>query len=148
MNDAATASPQIDFYVSPGTTHEQRLLLACRLADKAFRSGHRVYIHCRDAAQAQQLDTMLWSFQATSFVPHALVGSDDTPVQIGHASTTWNIDDVLINLDHTIPENFAQFRRVLEVVVQEQSVLDNTRDHFRQYRQLGHNPQRRELPNA
>jgi DNA polymerase-3 subunit chi len=148
MNDTATAGPQIDFYVSPGTTHEQRLLLACRLADKAFRSGHRVYIHCDNAAQAQQLDTLLWSFQATSFVPHALVGSDDTPVQIGHGNTMWHIDDVLINLDQHIPDNFAQFKRVLEVVVQEPGVLDSTRDHFRHYRQLGHNPQRRELPNA
>ncbi len=146
----ATVSPQIDFYISQGTTDEQRLLLACRLADKAFRSGHCVYLHCRDVAQARQLDDMLWSFQATSFVPHALLddAADDTPVRIGCGQSTWNNSDVLINLDQSIPESFAQFARVLEVVVQDAPVLENTREHWRHYRQLGHNPQRRELANA
>ena len=144
-------SPQIDFYISQGSTGEQRLLLACRLADKAFRSGHTVHVHCADAAQAQQLDDMLWSFQATSFVPHAQMHSDDAdnaPVRIGHGDALWLNQDVLINLDRTVPAAFAQYARVLEVVVQDSAVLDNTRQHWRHYKQLGHEPQRRELANA
>jgi len=144
-------SPQIDFYISQGATDAQRLLLACRLADKAFRNGHHVYLHCVDAVQAQQLDELLWSFQPTSFVPHALGQdsvSEETPVRIGHGQSIWNNDDVLINLDRNIPESFAQFARVLEIVVQDPAVLDNTREHWRHYKQLGHNPQRRELANA
>lgn len=143
-------SPQIDFYISQGSTVEQRLLLACRLADKAFRSGHTVHVHCADAAQAQQLDDMLWSFQATSFVPHAQVSSDDAdnaPVRIGYGATLWINNDVLINLDRDVPAAFAQYARVLEVVVQDSDVLDNTREHWRHYKQLGHAPQRRELAN-
>jgi DNA polymerase-3 subunit chi len=94
---------------------------------------------------------MLWSFQATSFVPHALVHSDDAdnaPVRIGHGNALWLNNDVLINLDRHIPEAFGEYARILEVVVQDSTVLNDTREHWRHYKQLGHAPQRRELANA
>lgn len=140
-------SPQIDFYISTAAALEQRLVLACRLADKAFRAGHRVYVHCANAEQTQQLDNLLWSFQTSSFVPHSVVSenSSDEPVRIGCGQSIWNNQDVLINLDRQVPESFAQFARVLEIVVQNEDILDNTREHWRHYKQLGHNPQRREL---
>lgn len=149
---AASATPQIDFYISQAATSEQRLLLACRLADKAFHGGHRVYLHCANTAQAQRLDDLLWQFQPTSFVPHAIIDSTDAetrvhdePVRIGSGQSTWANQDVLINLDDHVPDNFAQFARVLEIVVQDVNVLNTTRDHWRHYKQLGHQPQRREL---
>jgi DNA polymerase-3 subunit chi len=144
-------TPQIDFYISTAAALEQRLVLACRLADKAFRAGHRVYLHCANVEQTQQLDDLLWSFQTSSFVPHAVIDNGvgnhtgNEPVRIGCGQSIWNNQDVLINLDQQVPESFAQFARVLEIVVQNADVLDNTREHWRYYKQLGHNPQRREL---
>jgi DNA polymerase-3 subunit chi len=144
------SGPQIDFYISQAPALEQRLVLACRLADKAFRSGHRVYLHCIDAMQAQHLDALLWEFQPSSFVPHVLVGAtdDDVDVRIGFAGTRWDNRDVLINLDAAVPDNFANYARVLEVVVQDATILETTRQHWRHYKQLGHEPQRRELANT
>lgn len=150
MSTADIKVPQIDFYISQAPALDQRLLLACRLADKAFRSGHSVYLHCGDAAQAQRLDELLWSFQPSSFVPHALLDAADEPmpVRIGFGARRWNNRDVLINLDTQVPENFAEYARVLEVVVQDAQILDVTRQHWRHYKQLGYEPQRRELANA
>ena len=139
--------PQIDFYISNATALEQRLVLACRLADKAYRSGHKVYIHCANDAQAQQLDEWLWSFQPSSYVPHALTTTNppDSPVRIGSGEQHWSNGDVLINLNDTLPANFSDYARVLEVVVQDAHVLDITRQHWRLYKQAGCDPQRREL---
>lgn len=139
--------PQIDFYISNATTLDQRLVLACRLADKAYRSGHKVYVHCASDAQAQQLDDLLWTFQPSSFVPHALstTALSDSPVGIGSGQQHGNSGDVLINLDNAVPANFSNYARVLEVVVQDEQVLDITRQHWRQYKQAGCDPQRREL---
>ncbi|MET0378341.1 MAG: DNA polymerase III subunit chi, partial [Spongiibacteraceae bacterium] len=138
MSTSNISAPQIDFYISPAATLEQRLLLACRLADKAYRSGHRVYLHCSDDAQAQQLDVLLWQFQPSSFVPHLLTNADEpftdekaAPVQIGSGKKIWDNGDVLINLDNTVPDNFANYVRVLEVVVQDAAILDITRQHWR-----------------
>lgn len=142
--------PQIDFYISNATALEQRLVLACRLADKAYRSGHKVYMHCANDAQARQLDDLLWSFQPSSFVPHALTTATqgDSPVRIGSGEQRWNNGDVLINLDDIIPVDFSDYARVLEVVVQDARVLDITRQLWRQYKQAGCDPQRRELGTA
>lgn len=156
LTTASTTAPQIDFYISQAATSEQRLLLACRLADKAYHSGHRVYLHCANTEQAQRLDDLLWQFQPTSFVPHIVIDNPsaedraehrthDEPVRIGSGRSNWANQDVLINLGENVPENFAEFARVLEIVVQDDGVLNTTRDHWRHYKQLGHQPQRREL---
>lgn len=139
--------PQIDFYISNATALEQRLVLACRLADKAYRNGHKVYMHCANDTQARQLDDLLWSFQPSSFVPHALTTAApaDSPVRIGSGEQRWSNGDVLINLNDIIPADFSDYARVLEVVVQDARVLDITRQLWRQYKQAGCDPQRREL---
>lgn len=154
MSTADIRSTQIDFYISPAATLEQRLLLACRLAEKAYRNGHRVYLHCTDDTQAQQLDVLLWQFQASSFVPHVLTATtnggadEEAPVRIGSGQHLWDNKDVLINLDTSVPANFASYARVLEIVVQDAAILETTRQHWRHYKQLGHEPQRRELAAA
>lgn len=150
MSATAPKIPQIDFYISQAAALEQRLVLACRLADKAFRSGHAVYLHCGDATEAQRLDELLWAFQPSSFVPHAMFDTADEPmpVRIGFGANRWDNGDVLINLDARVPENFANYARVLEVVVQDAQILKTTRQHWRHYKQLGHEPQRRELASA
>lgn len=149
LRNAAISSTQIDFYISPAATIEQRLLLACRLADKAYRSGHRVYLHCSNDAQVQELDVLLWQFQPSSFVPHAVTNThEEAPVRIGSGENLWDNNDVLINLDVNVPANFANYARVLEVVIQDTAILETTRQHWRHYKQLGHEPQRRELASA
>jgi DNA polymerase-3 subunit chi len=130
--------PQVDFYILPDTGAEPRLLFACRLAEKAYRLGHAVHMHTADAAQAQALDDLLWRFQATSFVPHALAQSGAAaPVQIGCDAGAGGSGAVLINLALQVPAFFANFSRVSEIVVQMPEVLQSTRSAWRFYQQQG-----------
>ena len=64
---------KVDFYILPSADPAARLDFACKLTDKAWRLGHRVYLHCSDAAQRQDLDERLWCFKGESFVPHSSI---------------------------------------------------------------------------
>jgi DNA polymerase-3 subunit chi len=139
------STPQIDFYVLPERDPAQRALFACRLAEKAFRLGHRVHLHTAGAAEAQTLDELLWNFHPASFVPHALSGAEgDVPVRIGWGGAQAG-GDLLINLDLAVPPFFDRFPRVAEIVVQSDAVQRALRDHFRLYRERGLEPQTRDL---
>jgi len=46
--------------------------LACKLCQRALMEGLDVLLLCRDAAEQQQLDELLWTYQPTSFIPHRI----------------------------------------------------------------------------
>ena len=134
---------RVDFYILPDATDQGRLRLACKLAEKAYDNGHRVYVLAADAAQAGVLDELLWTFRQNSFVPHARypVPADETaPVWISSDPPPQQADDVLINLTADLPPRFEQFQRILELVDQHPDVLAASRQRFRAYRAQGIEP--------
>lgn len=136
-------APRIDFYVLPGQEPKGRLLLACRLAEKAYGLGHRVYLHAASAEQARQLDDLLWTFRQGSFVPHTLcppAEGDASPVSIGSDETPAATAAVLINLGDAAPVFFERYERVVELVDQQPPVLAKSRERFRFYRDRGYEP--------
>lgn len=94
---------KIDFYQISGD--EQTF--ACRLIDKVYRAGHRIYVHTGSARQAEELDDHLWVFREDSFIPHALHSVDiEAPVKIGHDHEPSEHQEVLINLSGAVPDFF------------------------------------------
>jgi len=133
-------SVRVDFYILPDHSANGRLYLACRLAQKAYEQGLTVYIHTAADAQARQLDDLLWTFKQNSFVPHALYPSaaeETAPVRIGSGTApAWHAD-VLINLALDLPDFYRHFQRVAELVDQEPTVLQASRQRFKAYREQG-----------
>lgn len=137
---------RIDFYVLPEANAKGRDLFACRLAEKAYRLGHGVYIQTTNAAHAKALDELLWTYAQNSFVPHGIDGESpdpEAPVLIGCTPTLRNPDDahkreVLINLTAEVPLFFSTFARVAEVVDQEESCKLAGRERYRFYRDRGY----------
>ena len=132
--------PRIDFYVLPDRQENGRALLACRLADKAYRLGHTVYLFTASDAQAAALDDLLWTFRQDSFVPHErypLAGEEGSPVLVGAAAPITVDAQVLINVTDVLPEGFERFERVVELVDSDPEVLAKSRERFRQYRERG-----------
>ena len=130
---------KIDFYILPSADPSARLDFACKLTEKAWRLGHRVYLHCSDAAQRQDLDERLWRFKGESFVPHS--NAEDQPddvIVMGLREVPASHQDLLINLDLKVPDAFKRFARVAEVVVEEPSVRLAARESFRFYREQGY----------
>ena len=58
---------QINFYALSSTDQNSRQQFACRLADKAVRLGHRVFLQVDSPEQARQMDALLWQFKPASF---------------------------------------------------------------------------------
>ena len=132
--------PRIDFYVLSGQEAEGRSLLACRLVEKAYGLGHKVYIHTASAGQAGHLDDLLWTFRQGSFVPHTLyppAEGDLSPVLIGWDEAPAVEAEVLINLTDNVPTFFERFERVAELVDQNPQTLTQSRERFRFYRERG-----------
>ncbi|WP_221798859.1 DNA polymerase III subunit chi [Oceanobacter mangrovi] len=130
------------FYVLAATTVPEQLKFVCRLTEKIQAQGKHTYIHVDDAAIASELDEMLWNFRPNAFVPHQLVAetpaSEQCPVHIGWQDVPVNHHDVMINLSQQLPGFFARFERLVEVVIQEDNVLDCTRNHYRFLRDRGY----------
>ncbi|HLW73747.1 MAG TPA: DNA polymerase III subunit chi, partial [Gammaproteobacteria bacterium] len=93
------------------------MLFACRLAEKAFALGHRVFVHAPGDGAARELDDLMWTFRDGSFLPHVLAGEgEDAPVHIGHDVEPGEGFHLLINLGPDVPGFFSRFERVAEVV--------------------------------
>jgi len=129
--------PQVDFFVLAGDDPSARRLYTCRLAEKAWKAGHKVFIRASDTTEAALLDELLWTFRQGSFVPHALAGNqgDDplVPVLIGVSQAPEGFHDFLINLAADIPPDWRHFQRIAEIVDADPGVRQAGRDKYRSY---------------
>lgn len=134
----------ISFYVSKAASLETRYFLVCKIAQKAAAKEQPLYIQCTDQAQAELLDDLLWTFDDTSFIPHALLETelDETPlVLLGTQAAPDTHTTVLINLANAIPKNIERYGRIIEIVCNEPDVKQLTRQHFRDYQSAGLTPE-------
>jgi DNA polymerase-3 subunit chi len=131
-----------DFYLLQDSEPNASLFFACRLLEKAYRKKHRVFVYCEDKIIAEQLDELLWSFKDASFIPHNLQGEGPEPpppIQIGYTANQNPIGyhDILLNLANTIPKFYQQFKRIFEIVTEDESTKITRRRHYQAYRQQG-----------
>ena len=130
---------QVDFYILPSPDPSARLDFACKLTEKAWRMGHRIYLHCSDAAQREDLDARLWRFKGETFIPHGDAEDDQVaPVVLGLGEDPGQHQDLLVNLDLRIPDFFKRFARVAEIVVEDPAIRLAARESFRFYREHGY----------
>lgn len=130
---------QVDFHILQDTSVEARWLYVCRFIEKVERLGHSILVAVDTLEEAQELDDLLWSFKPESFIAHQIIGGDEeAKVEITYTANAGEHHDVLINLSSQIPEYFSRFARVAEIVIQEPKILENTREHYKFYKQRGY----------
>jgi DNA polymerase-3 subunit chi len=126
----------IDFYFNAA----DKLQVACRLASKAMAQGKRLLIYAPQADTAQRIDRMLWTWQATGFVPHCAAHdplASETPVLIASAADAHTVCDVLLNLAPDTPPAFERYERLLELVAQDDEDRRAARGRYKFYRERG-----------
>lgn len=137
---------KVGFYVVQNRDAGARLEIAARLTEKAFGQGLRIYINADSEAQARQLDDLLWSFRSGSFLPHGLSGEEHTEkIAIGWGQEPDKHDELLINLQLTIPPFFSRFHRVAEVVTQDPESLAALRASWTFYKERGYQLEKHDL---
>ncbi len=134
-----------DFYlIAKPRFREEPLLLVCELAKKALAAGQPMLVLARDAAQAERLDDLLWSFDPDAYVPHQVAGldledgggeDDEADVLIAPPEIDVPLRALVLNL-RDAPVDGA-FERVLEVVPADDSARGPLRERWTQYKARG-----------
>jgi len=143
--------PKIDFYLLEESSIPHRLDFACRLIEKAYKHKHRIYVHVESVDDAHLLDEILWTYRDDSFLPHHIHGEGPTPtppIQIGYTKAPEKERDILLNLSSNIPEFYLQFKRVLEIVINNPNAQTIARQRYREYRSKGFDIQTHHLQTA
>lgn len=122
-----------------------RLGYACRYLRKLQRAG-RTAVVTGPADRLERLDRMLWTFDASDFIPHVRLRSGET-AQSRHAPTPiWLAERladapqhaVLVNLGEAAPEGFETFERVVEIVSTDADDRASARQRWRHYQSRGY----------
>jgi len=127
----------IDFYFNAA----DKLQVACRLAGKAMAQRKRLLIYAPQADTAQRIDRLLWTWQATGFVPHCAAHdplAGETPVLIAADMQAGIACDVLLNLAPDTPPAFERYERLLELVAQDDEDRRAARERYKFYRERGY----------
>lgn len=133
---------RVDFYVLSDDSSDARLRFACRLAEKAYDLGKRIYIQTQSLPEAQRLDDLLWTFNERSFLPHELnSGSgpshEKTAILIGEGAAPATHRELLINLTNVLPAELESYERIAELVDSDVERKRLSRERFRTYRERG-----------
>lgn len=129
---------RIDFYLLKDSGKQAKELLACRLLEKAYLRGHQVFVYCKHQQEAELLDELLWTFKEDSFIAHNLQGEgpEQPPaIQLGYQGEPRGFSDILLNLSEDILPFYKQFKRVIEIVGNNEADKQISRLHYKQYRE-------------
>ncbi len=134
---------RVDFYLLQGGGTGRKPRLACRVVDKAYRLGHRIYVYTSDLEEAARLDELLWTFAPNCFVPHAVFAptggrAPAAPVLIGAAAPPEGFSQVLVSLTAAVPDFFSHFERVADLVDNNEGERELARARYRFYRERGY----------
>lgn len=136
---------QIDFYVVEDNAHDAWLRYACRLVEKAYTMGLHIHIHTADESMTQQMDDLLWTFRDRSFIPHQKICDPNElcAVTLNHEPSNdagSKSREVLVNLCSDIPDNYQQFKRIVEIVGSNDEMKKSARERFKAYKNMGEEP--------
>ena len=138
-------STRIDFYLDA----PDKIAVAARIVHKAYAAGQQMVIYAPQASAAEAINRQLWTQPPLSFVPHCRADdrlATETPILIaGNAAQLHAVaaqsgaphQQLLINLDHNTPADFACFARLIEIVSLDEEDRAPARQRFRQYREDG-----------
>ena len=139
---------EVEFHVNV----PDRLQYACRLLRKASRKGVRVAV-TGSPATLSELDRHLWNFEAEEFLPHVRVASAGVESSGQRRSPVWLVDEaslglalaVLVNLGDQLAPGFEGYKRLIEVVSDEDTERDAGRQRWKQYLARGYAPRKHEV---
>ncbi len=139
------AAAKVDFYLLGAPDPRAHLVMACRVAEKAFEQGLRIAVRTAGPSQTAELDELMWTFSDRSFVPHGVWPAEPafaaaTPVLIASGALPESHRDVLINLGDDVPADAGSYARVCEVVAGDDDAKRRARVRWRGYREAGLEP--------
>lgn len=132
---------EVSFYILPTESIEERDEFACKLIEKIYRSGFYCYVLTDNVEQSKQIDDLLWTFRASSFIPHQQYKGElpiiDEVILVGHFQPPDRWQHTLINLSAQCPNQFTYIERILEILDGNEATKEKGRIRYRQYQESG-----------
>ncbi|MGZ5585241.1 MAG: DNA polymerase III subunit chi [Methylobacter sp.] len=132
---------EVSFYILPTESLQDRYLFACKLIEKAYRSGSFCYVLTDSDEQSRIIDDLLWTFRAGSFIPHQIYNGElpelERVILIGSLNGPEHWQKVLFNLSSRYPDAGPKTERVLEILDNSETTKEAGRNRYRQYQQSG-----------
>jgi len=128
---------RVDFFFNV----EDKLEKIADLCEKAVNKGRQLTIFSQDDAINDALQQQLWQHSATSFLASSKADeamSHFSAIVIVENSEDLLQDDILINLQAEHPPFFSRFRRLFELVANDDADKIAARSRFRFYRDRGY----------
>ena len=128
---------RIDFYQLNPDRHRYDQVV-CQLCQKAYDKKQTTLLLTQNPQQSQHLDQRLWTYRDDSFLPHDCEEVEGlvTPILIHDNPEPRGDRQLLINLSATVPDYFAQFERVIELVTGDNKI--QAREHYSYYKERGY----------
>ncbi len=126
-----------------------KVAYACRLLRKAVGGGAKVIVTGGPQA-LRQLDTTLWTFSPTDFVPHCQSTAQPALVQASAVILADSVQavphsQVLLNLGEFVPDGFERFERLIEIVGVDDADRQGARNRWKHYADRGYAITRHDL---
>lgn len=130
------------------TNAADRLQAAAAWVAANWRERRPLVVFAPAADMAERVDRVLWTQQATGFLPHCRLESSlaaETPVLIAGSLDSAPHDACVLNLSNEIPTGFSRFEQLVEIVSVDDADRLPARDRFRFYRERGYPLESRQM---
>lgn len=127
-----------------------KIAYVCRLLRKASASGAQVLVLAPEAL-VPKLDADLWALSSIDFVPHCgdtaseAVKRRSAVVIASNMAHPPTVCDVLVNVTDTVPNQFVDYARLIEVVSIDDMDRRSARVRWKHYAELGYPITRHDL---
>lgn len=129
---------RVDFYIHDSLSQLAQNVLMCRITEKAWKKNHKIFVRCLNEKSVKEMDDLLWSFSAESFVPHECQSENHTaPIIIGEKLSEAIKSDLLVNLGEDVPTTVSKFQRVVEPTGYDESSRNSARVKYKYYQDRG-----------
>lgn len=133
--------PEVIFYVLASSSQPERQDFACKLVEKIYRGGQFCYLLTEDQQQTDEIDKLLWTFRAGSFVPHQ-IHHDQPPayrntILIGGSDIPNDWRKVIVNLSTVFPPIEPPTERIVEILDNSEASRQAGRLRYRHYLDAG-----------
>jgi len=141
-------STRVDYYLLDQSEPQAVAYYTCRLLNKAYQAGMRLFVLTESTEQSRKLDTLLWASSDANFIPHALAESAEaadplTKICIGHdfdasqAVSGLHGFDMLVNMQAVEIIQGGELERVAELVSADEAHKNAARKRYAAWRSAG-----------
>jgi len=130
---------EVSFYHLLHTPLERALP---KLIEKVLESGARAVIRTGSAERAEALNSVLWTYDQDSFVPHGTArdgNAEEQPVWITPEDENPNGADILVLTDGAVAADISGYRRCLEMFDgRDETAVTDARRRWTDYKAADH----------